>query len=79
MLDLRVVSYGLTLHPDMARLVSSKRPQVRGAGGSGHPGKRTWTYHRLVSARLWGMSRRQLWVVKRRTAKVCIVHSIHGR
>lgn len=68
-LALRVAKYGLTLHPDKTRLVPFKRPEDTGAGGAGHPGNRPGTFDLLGFTHFWGLSRRQRWVVKRRTAK----------
>jgi RNA-directed DNA polymerase len=56
--------YGLTLHPDKTRLVPFRRPD-RDDGGDDGPG----TFDLLGFTHHWGLSRKGLWVVKKRTAK----------
>jgi group II intron reverse transcriptase/maturase len=59
----RLGKYGLSLHPDKTRLVPFRRPD-RDEGGSG-PG----TFDFLGFTHHWGKSRKDKWVVKKRTAR----------
>jgi RNA-directed DNA polymerase len=67
----RFGKYGLALHPDKTRLVPFPRPAPQAprdaSGGTDQPG----TFDLLGFTHYWGLSRKGLWVVKRRTA--------HGR
>jgi len=63
----RFGTYGLTIHPDKTRLVPFRppsRPDRQGAAGESRPG----TFDLLGFTHYWGLSRKGIWVVKRRTA-----------
>jgi RNA-directed DNA polymerase len=63
----RFGKYGLTLHPDKTRLVAFAPPVGSDRAGSstgGGPG----TFDFLGFTHFWGLSRKGIWVVKRRTA-----------
>ena len=62
-LSKRLGKYGLTLHPEKTRLVDFRRP-VRGS----RPGAEH-SFDMLGFTHFWGRSRRDTWVVKRKTAK----------
>lgn len=63
----RFERFGLRLHPEKTRLVQFKRPRLRdcGATGSGRPE----SFDFLGLTQHWARSRRNYWVIKRRTAK----------
>jgi hypothetical protein len=56
--------YGLTLHPEKTRLVRF-RPPHRSSQVSEKPG----TFDLLGFTHYWGLSRKENWVIKRKTAK----------
>jgi group II intron reverse transcriptase/maturase len=62
----RFGKYGLTLHPEKTRLVPFHRPDRDDTDGhGGGPG----TFDLLGFTYHWGLSRKDKWVVRRRTAK----------
>src|SRR5262249_58725031 len=67
----RFGKYGLTPHPDKARLVRFTRPRPGGgptttrARGSGPPGP----FDSLGFTHFWSRSKKGTWVVKRKTAR----------
>lgn len=61
----RFEKYGLRLHPGKTRLVEFKRPDMRPLDGGSGPG----TFDLLGFTHFWGRSRKDKWVVKRKTAK----------
>jgi hypothetical protein len=62
----RFGKYGLTLHPEKTRLVELRRPP-RGPGRDAADGP--GTFDLLGFTHHWARSRRDNWVIKRRTAK----------
>jgi group II intron reverse transcriptase/maturase len=67
----RMGKYGLTIHPDKTRLVPFHRPG-RQDGVSDGPG----TFDLLGFTHHWALSRNGKWVVKRRTAKDRVRHTL---
>lgn len=65
----RFGNFGLALHPEKTRLVSFRRPKSspdpKGPKGGLQPG----TFDLLGFTHYWGKSRREFWMVKRKTAK----------
>lgn len=64
-LPARFGKYGLTLHPDKTRLVPFRRPDFAVQHGE----TRSGTFDLLGFTHHWGLSRRNRWVIKQRTAK----------
>jgi len=60
----RFGKYGLTLHPQKTRLVPFERPRLGSTDGS-----RVGSFDFLGFTHHWARSRKDYWVVKRRTAK----------
>jgi group II intron reverse transcriptase/maturase len=60
----RFGKYGLTLHPDKTRLIPFKRPD-RSGPSDGEPS----TFDFLGFTHYWALSRREKWIVMRKTAK----------
>jgi group II intron reverse transcriptase/maturase len=60
----RFGKYGLSIHPEKTRLLSFRRPDR--VGNNSEP---SGTFNFLGFTHFWALSRRQKWVVKRRTAK----------
>lgn len=58
----RLARFGLTMHPEKSRLVDFRRPPPSG-------GLRRGTFDLLGFTHFWGLSRKQRWTVKRKTAK----------
>ena len=69
--------FGLTLHPEKTRLIRFWRPRLKHKGTfpSGNAGPESFDL--LGFTHHWARSRRGVWVVKRRTAKVRLRRSIH--
>ena len=63
----RFERFGLRLHPEKTRLVQFKRPRLRDYGGTG--AGRPESFDFLGLTQHWARSRRNYWVIKRRTAK----------
>ena len=65
----RFEKYGLTLHPKKTRLVEFRRPDRRPPpdDGDGRDGSSTFDF--LGFTHHWGLSRREKWIVKQRTAR----------
>jgi group II intron reverse transcriptase/maturase len=64
----RFEKYGLRLHPEKTRLFKFQKP---GSGGNASPpygGRWPETFDFLGFRHYWGLSKRRLWVVKRKTA-----------
>jgi len=59
----RFGKYGLTLHPEKTRLVPFRQPRL---GTKSAPKE---SFDLLGFTHFWGLSRRETWVVKRKTAK----------
>ena len=73
----RFERFGLRLHPEKTRLVNFKRPRLRGGGGragagTGDPG----SFDFLGLTQHWARSRKNYWVIKRRTAKDRFARSV---
>jgi group II intron reverse transcriptase/maturase len=60
----RFGKYGLTLHPEKTRLVQYRRPPTRSGGDLPESG----SFDFLGFKHYWGKSRRDSWVVKRKTS-----------
>ena len=58
----RFGKYGLSLHPEKTKLVDFARPGTQGSNGPG-------CFDLLGFAHFWGKSRRDRWVIQRKTAK----------
>ncbi len=58
----RFGKYGLSLHPEKTKLVDFMRPGNRGSSGPG-------SFDLLGFTHFWGKSRRDRWVIQRKTAK----------
>jgi RNA-directed DNA polymerase len=63
----RFGKYGLTIHPDKTRLVAF-RPPSRSNRQDSVRDRRPGTFDLLGFTHYWGLSRKGIWVVKRRTA-----------
>jgi group II intron reverse transcriptase/maturase len=72
----RFAKYGLTIHPDKTRLVAFKPPDRSNRPGSGSSFK-PGTFDLLGFTHYWGLSRKGVWVVKRRTAANRLRRAIH--
>jgi RNA-directed DNA polymerase len=59
----RFAKYGLTLHPDKTRLVPFRQPD------KAPPDEPPSTFNLLGFTHYWSLSKRNFWVVKKRTAK----------
>ena len=71
----RFERFGLRLHPGKTRLVQFKRPRHSGGAGSarvGDPG----SFDFLGLTQHWARSRKNYWVIKRRTAKDRFARSV---
>jgi hypothetical protein len=63
----RFGKYGLTIHPDKTRLLAFQPPD-RSDRSDSSPGSEPGTFDFLSFTHFWGLSRKGVWVVKRRTA-----------
>jgi len=66
----RFAKYGLTLHPDKTRLVSFRQPD------KAPPDEPPSTFNLLGFTHYWSLSKRNFWVVKKRTAKDRLARAI---
>lgn len=64
----RFEKYGLKLHPEKTRLLRFQRPARDGKTSPPNREKRPETFDFLGFRHYWGLSKRRLWVVKRKTA-----------
>jgi RNA-directed DNA polymerase len=65
----RFEKYGLTLHPQKTRLVPFRRPRPSGKGPPTDRDDNSGTFDFLGFTHYWGKSRKEGWVVKRKTAR----------
>ncbi len=65
----RFAKYGLTLHPAKTRLIDFRRPYPPPGMKSGGKGIRPGNFDLLGFTHYWGASKRNNWVIKRKTAK----------
>jgi len=65
----RFGKYGLTLHPEKTRLVPFQRPRVRNPKVKDKDDSPPGTFDLLGFKHFWAISRKGIWVVKRKTAK----------
>ncbi len=65
----RLGRYGLTLHPEKTRLVRFTRPEQKGGSDPGQGPGKPGTFDLLGFTHFWARSRKDRWVVKRRTSK----------
>jgi RNA-directed DNA polymerase len=63
----RFGKYGLTIHPDKTRLIPFRRPASRPVT-TGEPVMQPGSFDFLGFTHYWSLSKRGLWVVKRKTA-----------
>jgi RNA-directed DNA polymerase len=73
----RFGKYGLTIHPEKTRLVAFRPPVRSHRSGSGE-GPAAGTFDLLGFTHYWGLSRKGVWVVKRRTAANRLRRAIHA-
>ncbi len=64
----RFEKYGLKLHPEKTRLFQFQKPGRDGNTSPPYGGRRPETFDFLGFRHYWGLSKRRLWVVKRKTA-----------
>jgi group II intron reverse transcriptase/maturase len=65
----RVGRYGLSLHPDKTRLIDFRRPPFPKRGKHARKWPRPGTFDLLGFTHFWGLSRRGIWAVQRKTAR----------
>jgi group II intron reverse transcriptase/maturase len=65
----RVGRYGLSLHPDKTRLIDFRRPPFPKRGYRDRKWPRPGTFDLLGFTHAWGISRRGIWAVQRKTAR----------
>jgi RNA-directed DNA polymerase len=65
----RVGRYGLSLHPDKTRLIDFRRPPFPKRGKHARKWPRPGTFDLLGFTHAWGISRRGIWAVQRKTAR----------
>ena len=77
-LSKRLAKYNLTLHPEKTRLVDFRRPDTRAEApsGDGTARSRPGTFDLLGFTHYWARSRKGYWVVKQKTAKDRLRHSL---
>lgn len=74
----RFERYGLSLHPDKTQLLDFRRPPGRTRKDQGGPTSRRSTFDLLGFTHYWGLSRRNCWVVKRKTSKKSLRRSVRA-
>lgn len=72
----RMAKYGLKLHPDKTRLIRFERPAQNARPRRGD-GNRPGTFDFLGFTHYWGRSRKNRWVVKRKTASKRMSRALH--
>ena len=75
MLPKRFERYGLSLHPDRTRLLNFRRPDKKNNEDDDGQGPRTFDL--LGFTHYWGLSRKQKWMEKKKTASGRLSRSLH--